>query len=136
MIKFRKELEYSLISLSYIFEKKSLVSSREIAEDKDIPEHMLKKILQRLARADILKAVQGTKGGYGLNKSIYEISIGEIERAIFGDPFVVNCLVPEKDCPRVNDCNIRSGMQKMQGLMDKFIASVSLGEFLGLEVHT
>ena len=43
-----------------------VVPRREIAAAREIPEHFLGKIAQRLARAGVIRILQGARGGYQL----------------------------------------------------------------------
>ena len=44
------------------------MSAREIAESYAVPLELLAKVLQRLVRQRLLASVQGTRGGYKLNR--------------------------------------------------------------------
>lgn len=70
------------------------LSAREIAERGGLPEPFVKKLLQRLASAEIVQALRGRCGGYALTCSPEEISLLEILQA-FEDLAPVSCLQQE-----------------------------------------
>jgi Rrf2 family protein len=67
------------------------LSAREIAERGGLPEPFVKKLLQRLASAEIVQALRGRYGGYVLTCSPEEISLLEILQ-VFEDLAPVSCL--------------------------------------------
>ncbi|MFH1747976.1 MAG: Rrf2 family transcriptional regulator [Planctomycetota bacterium] len=60
------------------------VSGRRVAEACGIPPEYLLKILQQLARAEILRSETGRRGGFTLRKSADETTLLEIVEAIEG----------------------------------------------------
>ena len=68
MLKITRKVEYALIALRHLQANKEgqLSSAKEIAETYGIPQELLAKILQRLAREDIIISVKGAAGGYKL----------------------------------------------------------------------
>ena len=69
MLKLSKTIEYALISINHInqCDEDIPISVKKISKKYNIPFELLAKILQKLSKAKILKAVQGPKGGYKLN---------------------------------------------------------------------
>ena len=64
MLKITRKVEYALIALRHLQanREEQLSSAKEIAETYGIPQELLAKILQRLAREDIIIAVKGAAG--------------------------------------------------------------------------
>jgi Rrf2 family protein len=125
-----KELEYTIISLIDLSERNVRISAGELARDKRLPEELIKKIFQKLARANIVKSIKGTGGGYELDITLENITIGDLKRALSGDSFIVSCLEDESSCERIDICRIHDGMGKFQLMWDKFLDSVSIKELL------
>ena len=76
MLKLTRKLEYSLIALSHMQHKgeNELSSSKEIAKKFSIPQEILAKTLQQLAKSEIIHAVQGPYGGYKVKRSLDDFS--------------------------------------------------------------
>ncbi len=84
--------EYALratVCLSY--SRDGLVSTSELAEMTKVPMNYLAKVLQLLAKADIVVGRRGVGGGYRLTKTPEEVSILDVVNAI--DPFhrIMSC---------------------------------------------
>ena len=81
MFHVNKKTEYALLALGYLsgkpHEMGSITSVREIADAHNIPYSLLAKVMLMLASAGLVKAVQGTKGGYILLKSPSDITVAD-----------------------------------------------------------
>lgn len=62
------------------------VQSKAITERQGIPQRYLEQVMQQLVHAGVLKGVRGPKGGYALARERRRISVGEVVRAIDGQP--------------------------------------------------
>ena len=68
MIKLSKKVDYGLIAIGHIAyrEKARVVTAKHIASEYNIPQELLAKVLQRLAREGLITSQNGPKGGYVL----------------------------------------------------------------------
>lgn len=69
----------------------SALSAARIAEYHGVPAPYLAKHLQALARAGILEAVSGPRGGYRLARAADEITVLDVLEAIDGDDGAFRC---------------------------------------------
>ena len=74
------------------------VSTRKIANVLNASEHHLSKVLQRLARAGLVKSIRGPKGGFMLGRSPDEINLLEVYEAMEGSFPASNCLLSTRIC--------------------------------------
>ena len=125
-----KELEYTIIGLIDLAERDVRCSAGEIAKAMHLPEELIKKIFQKLARAKIVTSVKGTGGGYELNVPLEDLTIGDLKRAVSGKSFVVRCIEDESACSRVDICKIHDGMGRFQQMWNNFLDSVSIKELV------
>ncbi|MEO6922798.1 MAG: Rrf2 family transcriptional regulator, partial [Bryocella sp.] len=90
MLRLTKKADYGLMALKYLAEQCNLSatppaqSAKDIAEAYHIPPQLLAKILQTLAKANILVSHAGTNGGYSLARPASSITAFEVIRAIDG----------------------------------------------------
>ena len=79
MLKLSKTIEYALISINHIsqYDQDTPIPVKKISKKYNIPFELLAKILQKLSKAKILKAIQGPKGGYKLNDKYTQRNIPE-----------------------------------------------------------
>ncbi|MCK5202160.1 MAG: Rrf2 family transcriptional regulator [Spirochaetales bacterium] len=125
-----KELEYTIIGLIDLAERDGRCSAGEIARSMQLPEELIKKIFQKLSRAEIVRSVKGAGGGYELNVPLEDLTIGDLKRAVSGESFVVSCLEDESSCSRIDICRIHDGMGKFQLMWNNFLDSVSIKELV------
>jgi len=75
-----------------------LISAREIASSLEVSEAHLAKVLQRLARAGMVKSSRGPKGGFALARPADETSLLEVYEAIEGPLTATTCLLGRETC--------------------------------------
>ena len=85
------------------------LSITEIAKQEHVPKQYAQQILMRLRRAELLKSLRGTDGGFVLARSAASISVGEVVRVLEGIPFDDTCgkFNERSDCGHTGDCSIR-----------------------------
>jgi Rrf2 family protein len=64
-----KELEYTIIGLIDLAERDVRSTAGEIARHMELPEELIKKIFQKLSKAQIVRSIKGKGGGYELNNN-------------------------------------------------------------------
>lgn len=132
MLKFSRKIEYALIALVYMSNKKTdeLTTARELSEKFLISLELMGKIMQSLARKNLIKSVQGVKGGYFIARPAEKIRLSEIMSAIDGPLRLVNCENKDrKPCERVEFCIIRRSMLNIQQNILDYFSSVTLKNF-------
>ncbi len=124
MLKLHKKVEYGLIALKHMREKKAglLTTAKEISEVYKLPFDATSRVLQLLSSAEWLASEQGAHGGYRLsNKSLQELSLYELIEVIEGKQGVVRCVMTNTSCPIKNTCNVISPMQKLNESLQGFL---------------
>ncbi|MEL6823343.1 MAG: Rrf2 family transcriptional regulator [Calditrichota bacterium] len=135
MIRFSRKVEYSLIALMHIAERNGndLTTAKELSINFNMPQEVVGKVLQKLARAGVITSVQGAKGGYFLEKNPEDIKLTEIVRTIEGPIELVGCITDSEKvctCGQLNNCNIRKPMEKIQNQLRLFFDMISLEHLL------
>jgi len=90
---FTKRSDYGLravLELAACYHEGPL-SARKISQQGGLPEPFVRKLLQQLAAARLVRALRGRRGGYALARAPMEISLYEILMA-FEDLVPVSCL--------------------------------------------
>jgi len=136
MLRFTKRADYGLMAIHYIAIHDDLgaVSAKRIAEQFAIPQELLAKILQRLAKQRLIVSQNGPKGGYALTRRASEISIGEVIRALEGPISIVSCLEEDSDCPQMEHCSLRRPVKKIQAAITQMLDTMSLAELTSEDV--
>ncbi len=78
----------------------------EISKSTRVPKNFLAKILQKLAKAGIVKSHRGVKGGFELAKKSALINFLDIIEAIQGPVAMNICALGERLCPLSSACAI------------------------------
>ena len=113
MLKLSKKVDYALMALMDLAQRDGSRSTREIAGEYRVPQDLLAKILQRLARAGLVTSHQGTKGGYRLARSAEAISVVRVIEAVEGQLSLTQCVTDVGACNQFDTCNIKSPLQRL-----------------------
>lgn len=139
MLKFSKKAEYALLALQYMASIQStgesqprVVNTKEIAEEHHIPLELLAKVLQTLARNQIVESHHnGPKGGYVLGREAKDITIAQVIEAIEGPLGITDCYHDtESPCEQMDRCNIRTPMLKIQESIYQLLNGMSIADML------
>ena len=136
MLRFTKRADYGLMAIHYIaiHEDHGAVSAKRISDEFHIPAELLAKILQRMAKKQLITSQNGPKGGYALARRPTEISVGDVVRALEGPINIVSCLEASSDCPQMAHCNLRRPVQKIQAAISQVLDTMSLAELTSADV--
>ena len=125
--------EYALLSLDLLRKSDVPIGAEQLATSLCIPKSFLAKILQSLARHDILESRKGVHGGFILAKTIDNISINEIILAAEGKtPAVFDCTAYTDSCPNgaIGTCAISPFLANFQTKIDGFLDGLMLNDIM------
>ena len=104
---------------------------KDIAGRQDISQKYMESIMSMLSKIKLVEGVHGKGGGYRLNRSPEDYSVGEILRITEGTLAPVACL--ERDaqpCPRAADCRTLPLWDKLNDMITGYLDSVSLADLM------
>ena len=129
MLKLTKKIEYALIALQHMQGKKNneVTSVKEVTEEYDLPASLLAKVLQQLAKNNIIEPIQGPSGGYRLNKPLEEIKLNDFIEIIEGPVGLVDCL-HDPDCGHIGTCNIRIPIERVNNTIKDLFSNMTLAD--------
>lgn len=114
---FSQTSEYALRAVAWMAGRPGSVhKTGEIAQGAGVPLSYLAKVLQTLARADLVRSVRGAAGGYELARSPEELTVFDVVQAV--DPFR-----RIERCPLGVPCH-RDGLCKLHRALDQAMANV------------
>ena len=125
--------EYAILSLILISSVTEPIDSDTLSKELSISKSFLAKILQSLAKHNILKSYKGVNGGFLLNKEPAQIDMLEVMTSVEGKaPAVFECSPSQEDCPseRAHICSLWPFLNKLQGKIDLFLAEITLEDIL------
>lgn len=90
---------------------------KEISSKLDIPKPFLGKILQMLAKHNILSSTKGPHGGFSLNKPAMDISIMDIIEIIDGSDSFDTCVIRTSRCSHDEPCSLHDKVSPLRSEM-------------------
>ena len=125
--------KYALRAVIYLAlyasaEKK--IGIREIAETLEIPTPFLGKILQNLAKHQILDSSKGPHGGFCLKKPAMDISLMEIIEVIDGAELFDICVIRTTKCSYDAPCSMHDKMAPLRSEMKSLFLTESIADLV------
>ncbi len=130
MLRLSRKADYGLIALRHLALTGDAASAKEIAARYGMPLPLLAKVLQRLARGGLLKAVHGTNGGYRLSRGPDAINALEVIRAIDGPTFLTSCFTQHGRCDHTVRCSVREPLRKLHDDILRLLERTTIAEML------
>ena len=128
MLKLTRKLEYALIALHHMQDKRdTFISAKEIAAMYLIPQELLAKTLQQMAKLNYIKAAQGPQGGYRIRKGLSEISLTKFIEDMEGPIGLVDCTI-NSDCIQIDNCNIRMPIKEINNNIRAIFDGIRVGD--------
>jgi Rrf2 family protein len=128
-----KASEYALLSLIMIAQKETAQDVDTLSTRLGISKSFLAKILQSLARENILDSFKGANGGFMLAKSPEKITLKDIIVCAEKKPaMVLECAPDKSTCPseKSDFCKIWPILNKLQSKIDDFLDNMSLKDII------
>jgi len=126
---FSKSTEYAIRAMVYLAvnsSPKQRYGTKKIAEDLGFPEHFLGKVLQQLARKNIISSAKGPNGGFCIDNNAIEISLLKIIESIDGLAFFSTCGLGLHECNDEKPCPIHKDYQIFRGDFYKMLSEKTI----------
>ncbi len=120
----------ALHALIIIAKADKLVNVQAIADQTGSSKHHVAKVMQRLAKDNIINSSRGPSGGFRLNKPPQEITLLELYEAIEGKLVVQTCAADHKICP-FDKCLLDNVTRQMTLNFKEFIQNQTVQDYLG-----
>ena len=132
---FSRASEYAIQAMLYLAKRtesegKKLIQTREIADAHSIPYHFLAKIVQDLAKADLIMSLKGPNGGIGLAHPASNITVLEVVRSVDNIQYVTDCVVGYDKCNAENPCPLHHDWEKIREIIFKLIREKKLSDLV------
>ena len=124
-----KKSEYALLSLIAIAKSEEAKNVDELSRELNISKSFLAKIMQNLAKQNLVISHRGVNGGFALNKSWENITILEIVVAAEEKtPSVFECSPSPDNCPNqvAMLCTIWPLLNNLQMKINDFLEKLTL----------
>ena len=109
----------------------AFISLRGIAQRQEISEKYLESIIRMLVKAKVLDSLRGKGGGYRLNKTPDQYTVGSILRLTEESLAPVSCLEENADaCPRAGRCRTLSLWKGLDKVIHEYLESVTIADLM------
>ena len=104
---------------------------KEIAEAEGISQKYLETIMSALSKAGFVDAVHGKGGGYRLNRTPEEYTVGSILKLTEGSLSAVSCTSQgAAACSRTECCQAKPMWDKLDKMIDDFFEGITIADLL------
>ena len=130
MIRMTKQADYGIVLLTRMAnEAERLFTAAEIAEEAQLPQPTVSKILKILGRAGLLLSHRGMKGGYTLARDPEAITVAEIITALEGPIAITECINDSPgECSQELFCPVRGNWQRINYAIRHALEGITLAE--------
>ncbi len=110
------------------------VPLKEIAEEEGISQKYLEAIMAILSKAGMVDAIHGKGGGYRLNRTAAEYTVGSILKLTEGSLAPVSCTTQGASaCSRSSCCHALPMWEKLEKMIDEFFEGITLEDLCKTE---
>ncbi|NUN48528.1 MAG: Rrf2 family transcriptional regulator [Candidatus Brocadiae bacterium] len=135
-----RAVEYGVRAMQYLATREGICHGDEISKRMGIPDSFLRKILQRLVSAALIRSHRGFAGGFSLARSADDISLLQILEAVDGEftlnPCLKSTVSEDASCVLDHNCTLQRAFASAQNAMKQTLAGYSLRSLVGVEVPT
>ena len=107
----------------------------QVAKSQNISEKYLEQIVSKLHKADYVRSIRGSQGGYILTRDPKDYSVGDILRATEGSLAPSACLDGKNNiCFRNNICVTQNVFRKIEDAVNSVVDNITLEDLLKEEL--
>ncbi|SRR6266852_2481740 len=130
MFKLSKKADYGLIAMKHLanHREQHACSANEIAEAYGISVTLMAKVLQKLAKQNLVLAKHGAGGGYQLAKEAHRISALEVLTAIDGPVLIISCVTSHGNCDATEKCSVKEPLRRVNESILEVLNLVSIAQ--------
>ena len=127
---YSRPCEYAIRTMAYLARvaPERRVQAQEIAAAEGIPTPFLAKVLQQLARGNLIDSFKGPGGGFSLNRNAGEISLYDIFRVVDGVEDLDRCAVGLAQCNDFAPCPLHDTWKSVRVHLLQYLKKTSLEE--------
>jgi FeS assembly SUF system regulator len=131
MFKLSKKADYGLIAVKHLAlqrNERQSCSANDIAEEYGISATLMAKVLQKMARQNLVDAKHGSSGGYQLAKDPAQISALDVITAIDGPVLITSCVTSHGNCDATSKCSVREPLRRVNESILHVLGTVTISQ--------
>jgi Rrf2 family protein len=127
-----REVDYAVRALVLMTRaNKPNISVTQMEEETGVSRPFLRKILQKLHKAGILRAIKGKGGGFTPARAPENIRLSDLAEALQGRLQANDCMAGGKLCKHHSGCRLRHRMGDLERHLTEELQSISIRELAG-----
>ncbi|KEO75798.1 RrF2 family transcriptional regulator [Anditalea andensis] len=134
---FSKACEYGIRAVIFICSQTKhgkKMGVKDICKEIDAPEFFTAKVLQSLAKKNIISSSKGPTGGFFINSEQEKLKAIDLVIAIDGDKIFRGCALGLKQCSELNPCPIHNEFKDIRESLTHMLENKTIQE-LAAEVE-
>lgn len=137
MLRINRMTDYGVVILSHLARQPGVHAAQDIAEATGVPLPSAAKILKDLARAGLIQAQRGARGGYRLAQHPAAISVAAIIEALEGPIALTACVEGAVEtCTLAEVCSTRGHWSRVNTAVRVALDAVTLAEMAAPPIRT
>jgi Rrf2 family protein len=126
-----RSTDYAIRALAYMAGRKDeVISAAELVKALRMPRPFLRRILQKSARAGLIKSYRGSGGGFKLSRTPSSIYVSHVAAAFQGSFNFNECSFVGAICPNIKKCPLKKKIDAIGRRVKSEISSISLSDLL------
>jgi len=109
------------------------LSAGRLSRAAKVAEPLLRKLLQKLARAGVVESAKGAGGGFRLARRPRGISILEVIEPVQGRLAINRCFLGRRRCPRQGHCRVSRRLAGIQDRLVRLFEGLTLADLMAGE---
>ncbi len=135
MNKIHRKLEYALISLKHMNQKRpgELTTVKEVCQKYLTPFDATARVMQQMVQGKFLKSEQGAYGGYLIQRDLSKVSLRELIDNVVGTIEVAKCISDssvDTPCEISETCNIMAPIFALNEKLIRFYEDINILDLL------
>ena len=144
MLSLNRKTDYALVALAHLAQEpeQTPVSARLLAEEYDMPQPLLAKLMKQLHQAELIDSIRGVEGGYVLAGEPEQITLGQVIEAIEEGPVQIAFCCKEHTgsdecvaCRIAPKCPIKGAIRDLNTQFGAILTRLTLADLLSGEVR-
>ncbi|EPR66623.1 RrF2 family transcriptional regulator [Cyclobacterium qasimii] len=126
---FSKACEYGIRAVIYIWSQNTKgvkLGVKDICKEIDAPEFFTAKILQSLAKQDLVSSTKGPNGGFYISDDQENMRLLDLVKAIDGDKLFKGCGLGLKQCSESHPCPIHNDYKAIRENLAKLLSEKTI----------
>ncbi len=130
---FSKSFDYALRGVLYVSltsRTKKRILIEEISMELSVPEHFLRKVMNKLAKKGILNSTKGPFGGLSLNEETKGFTLLSLLKAVDNVHPYNSCVLKSRKCNAAHPCVMHDHVSKLRDDIYKILAKTTIDDIL------